>query len=99
VQTELDISDPHVQLQLSVVVLLLSQAATHFLAMPCASARCCLQGTAIEFWKVTKAMDVSLIPNFPYIKFADRYVQTLSTRLPRSLLPAAGLFACSVTAD
>jgi hypothetical protein len=24
-------------------------------------------GTAIEFWKVTKAMDVSFKPSFPYI--------------------------------
>eukprot|EP00775_Hariotina_reticulata_P011130 gene11130-11284_t len=29
-------------------------------------------GTAIEFWKVTKAMDVSLKPSFPYINIKDR---------------------------
>lgn len=29
-------------------------------------------GTAIEFWKVTKAMDVSLLPAFPFISIKDR---------------------------
>ena len=29
-------------------------------------------GTGIEFWKVTKAMNVSLQPTFPFIKLADR---------------------------
>lgn len=29
-------------------------------------------GTAIEFWKVTKAMDVSILPNFPFIKLGDK---------------------------
>lgn len=29
-------------------------------------------GTAIEFWKVTKAMDVTLMDRFPFVKFADR---------------------------
>lgn len=32
-----------------------------------------LQGTAIEFWKVTKAMNVTFdISRFPFIKFEDR---------------------------
>jgi hypothetical protein len=38
-------------------------------------------GTAIEFWKVTKAMDVSVqrtASGIPYIKFADRASYTQS---------------------
>lgn len=35
-------------------------------------------GTGIEFWKVTKAMKVSMMQTFPYIKFEDRasYTET-----------------------
>jgi hypothetical protein len=29
-------------------------------------------GTAIEFWKVTKAMDVKLRPSFPFLSIQDR---------------------------
>jgi hypothetical protein len=29
-------------------------------------------GTAIEFWKVTKAMDVSLMNTFPFLSIKDR---------------------------
>ena len=29
-------------------------------------------GTGIEFWKVTKAMDVTFQTVYPYIKLADR---------------------------
>jgi hypothetical protein len=29
-------------------------------------------GTAIEFWKVTKAFDVSIVPNFPYLSIKDK---------------------------
>ncbi len=38
-------------------------------------ARACVraQGTGIEFWKVTKAMKVTVGNTFPYIKLEDRY--------------------------
>lgn len=33
---------------------------------------CLLQGVGIEFWKVTKAMKVTVLPFFPFIKLEDR---------------------------
>mmetsp|Transcript_13857 Transcript_13857/g.24278 ORF Transcript_13857/g.24278 Transcript_13857/m.24278 type:complete len:620 (+) Transcript_13857:140-1999(+) len=35
-------------------------------------------GCGIEFWKVTKAMKVTMVPNFPFIKLEDRQSYSLS---------------------
>eukprot|EP00983_Pelagomonas_calceolata_P071630 1151341-Pelagomonas_calceolata.AAC.2 len=54
------------------------------------------KGTAIEFWKVTKAMDVSIDPSrFPYIKFSDRCALLVSRSLDTTLaLMRKLVFAC-----
>jgi hypothetical protein len=49
-------------------------------------------GTAIEFWKVTKAMDVSVVAKFPYVSVKDRatYVESETDKWDREAMKYLG---------